>query len=1316
MDGPSDFAKEIDSMFDGDHTNRPSSSSSIHSMGVPPARAPLSWARRPTSQSSERPSSRNRPLSMVAAENAAVRTSTPAEQAPSDQTTSRDQISQALAGKDPSWFRQTADRGQSSAAYRRNQVEDQDTLDMSSMRAQLPGMSRKGSTEPAKETSDSGPTSPTSRLQAKLASPLALSPAQRLEPPTPTPEPSGEKDVTAGGRASPTRPSSPTRPLSPTKGMGGFVQSAMMKRSDSVKRWSVNSPAGLQRADSVVSPRPGHARSHSRHNSTFCDDSVTPTTSRPTSSLDTRDSEIQEKPTAKEETPVAETKEEEEQTALPVSPTKTMDPRRWSPTKASWLDAQLNRPESPKAKATPPTSHQPAWMVELNKAKASKANVGGDGIDRASSVARKHEVKTGGLMRSTPMGANVRPGAIGGTGGPLSPRLPSDEKLPVSTLRGTLVKRGSETGSLEGGESSTPTKTKPATPPKKDLDFRGNLKPRQAPATGTSGPPEEFKNVFGTLRRTKTQNYVAPDELKSNILRGKAGLNNAGGPKPSERKDELKEAILKKKDDFKKAQQEGHGVTKAPAPSTSEKPLPEALAKKLEIKRSATISKRDSATSDAAPENPSGISDSNRSRAISSFSRSDSAGARPLPSPKPTISAENEPPVSLPALHKEVSAPARLQGRVGGGALADRFNPALAGILARGPPGAGASSDAAKSSSVPASQTAPRETEPEAPSGPGPQLTHMTKSRARGPKRKAPSSIAKLSEDTKTTSEAPSASQKPALESPPITQQERFEPRPEVAKVSDPVKQDKPVLAPKSQVVSLADSSKKSVSEKKPEMAPVGHVISLVDSSKKPSEEEAKPAGQPIFKTRARSPTKVHEQVAALAAKSQSSSTPTEKEEAVSRPASPTKNVLKRISKFIDEPVQVGSPADTNKSLPPSPAKSLPPSPVKSRALPEPTPSASRDKKSDDKVDAEPVVSVRNGRNLFGGASFGFAAPVSSKPADPTPEPVVKTQPQRPRTPPQLSNRPLPAPPVMSPPPASPVRSPMTKYNMEVTALLTDFFGHSRPRRSYNVDAADILMQRPPAGSTITTRQAQLFQVSGDGKKVPVSAHYERVLFEREMYLCTHTFTTEAGKKMSEVYFWTGDEVPESTVQDAQLFAQRDARSYGGKLIKLTQGKESPEFLQALGGIVTVRRGSSNKYDSLAPNMLCGRRYRGQITFDEVDFSPSSLCSGFPYLITQQGKCYLWKGKGSDVDELSCARLIGMDLALMGELEEVEDGDEPAGFWNIFDGGARLGSADHWRLKPNYDKYCGRLFRSDAADRKQVCPTLPLSSASVSRN
>jgi hypothetical protein len=1313
MDSSRDYTKENDSPFDADSKQ---TTSGVATAAISaPTRGPLSWQRRPQSQASDR--RKSRPLSVVAAENAASRTSTPAEPSPSEQNPSRDQIAQALAGKDPNWFRQTADRGQGSAALRRNQVEDSDTLDMASLRAQLPGMSRESPSQPLREAAEIRPASPGTR--AKLGSPLILSPAQRLEPPTP--EASSQKEITAGGRTS------PTRPLSPTKGMGGFVQSAMMKRSDSVKRWSVNSPAGLQRADSVVSNRSSidnthrtsTTLSHSRQNSMLRDGSVTPTrssrptsrgtttpTSRPTTSHD-QQQDMPDKGSRDDEKPVTEDKAQEDE-VLPMSPSKTMDPRRWSPTKSSWLDAALNKPESPKPKPTPPSSQQPAWMVELNKSKAQKSNIGSPDVGATSPVARRHEVKTGGLMKSSPMGAGVKPAPIGAS--TLSPRLPSGDKPAIGGLRSNLTRQASNKSEPEGAApSSIPTKTKPRTPPKKDPDFRGNLKPRQAPSgAGASEAPDELKNVFGKLRRTQTQNYKAPDELKNNILRGKAALNVTGGPKPSDRKDEFKEAILKKKEEFKKAQDEGRSIAKAPKP-TDEKPIPEGLLKTMEMKRSGTISKRDSATSDVPPDAPSGTK-SNRPSTISSVSRSDSAGTTQIPARKPSVSTENEPPAGMPTLHKEVSAPGRLQGRAAAGGLAGRFNPALAGILARGPPGVGSGAPKGSAGSTP--QTTSGGAEPEASPGPGPQLTHMTKNRARGPKRKAPSTLAN------TTNDAKAVEQAPAAKTPTPPQQEKFESRPETAIAAEPVKLDKPVAAPKPQVVSLVDSSKTLAQKEKPTSA--AQVISLVDSSKKkPVEEEPAPSGQPISfaqPTLSRARTRsIHEKVAALVAQTQPTAKPAATDEITSQPPSPRKLNVKRISKFLDDPVQVETASDAPKARTPSPTKlgrfafeadapsdtsrPLPPSPTRSRPLPVPTTAGpSRTPSADDKVDSEPVVSVKNAKNLFGGAAAKSPEISRFKPVPASPKPAAESQ--RPRTPPNLSSRALPPPPEAEV--ASPPMSPMTKYNREISAVLTSFFGPERPKRTYNADAADILMRRPTAGSRVKTQQAQLYQVSGDGKKQPVAAHNERVLFEREMYLCPHTFTNEAGKKVTEVYFWAGDEVSESAVQDAQVFLQREARSFGGKLVKLTQGKETPEFIQALGGIVIVRRGSSNKYDSLAPNMLCGRRYHGQIAFDEVDFSPSSLCSGFPYLITQQGKCFLWKGKGSDVDELSCARLIGMDLALMGELEEVEDGNEPDRFWRIFDGGSRLGSADHWRLKPNYDKYCGRLFKSDAADRKQV--------------
>ncbi|KXH34462.1 gelsolin [Colletotrichum simmondsii] len=1462
--------KENDSPFDAESKR---SSVTSPTGGVQGAR-PLSWQRRPNSQHSDR--SKSRPLSVVAAENA-TRTSqnpTPDPSSATEQTFSRDQISQSLGSKDPAWFRQTADRASvGSAANRKSQVEDTDINDMSSMRAhQLPGMSRSSSTDLSAE--QSSPTKDT-----RLGSPLSLSSSQRLDPPAEISEndPTAlrRKSIIGSGR------SSPTRPVSPTKGMGGFVQSAMMKRSDSVKRWSVTSPPGLVRADSAASSRP---ESRSRPQSMYMrDGAATPTgsshsrslsrpASRPTSrhSNQEQQDEIETTPKAPAAAPPPEAKpeakpdvkldtkldnkeEDNKDVTPPSSPSKTMDSRRWSPTKASWLETALNKPESPKPKP-PPVSNQPAWMVELNKAKAHKAANPSADLGRSGSVSsQKHEVNVGGLMRSSPMGSHVSKPSVSGLKGIYAPPVQTHKtggSISSPSFRTSTIKSPAGEDKPEGDslpldipkrssvtDSPSVAKVKPETPPKKD--FRAGLKSRNVSGDAASSkePANELQNVFGNLRRTKTQNYVAPDELKNNISRGKAALNITGGPKPSERKDEFKDAILKKKQDFQAAQSQGKGVVRTKS-NASENPVPEALLKRHALSKS--ISGRSDATSPSAIEHRKSVSerpkssyrdDSNESVASlrSPSVKSPSARSPSLKSPSIKSPVESGPTAEV---QKESIAPGRLQGRAAAGGLAGRFNPALAGLLARGPPpmASNGGRDAEKSEE---SSGAPAE-----PTAPGPQLTHMTKGRARGPRRKAPSSkapsAAAPSAEVASESKPSPSALSPAKEESPVVE----------AAVKSPAKEAP--MSIQAQVAAQA-AAKNRPAPLKPFGTP--SEVPAEKPAEKSPEKPILPAKEedPVSKRRSRSPT-MKLQASPIKPVEEKPSEP------ASQPTSPKKLDMKRMSRFFEEnnqsspkpespkrespkmesPPKMSSPPKTaspteespkvespkitspkvasprrespasspsikpkpvfEKPFSPPPQKSeeevrpkpvfeKPPSPVLQRSeevspvktfgrplpepkpsspakpfsdrveeapaptrtfgrpLPEPTPRSptrspvrspppneqfdsphvaplrtfgrplsrpSSPQKSNDRVDSEPVVSVKNAASMFGGAVIR-SPPLEAKSRFESPvSPVQRTD-----TPTRISTRPLPIPPKPSSPTpvASPVRSP-TKSSSEVSSLLDDFFGTPRPQREYRLDTTEVLMNKPRVRD-IQSQGTRLFQITGDGKKMPVQSHNERILFEREMYICAHTFSNEAGWKETEVYFWAGDEVPAATVEDTTLFVNREARSLGGKLVKMRQGRETPEFIMALGGMIITRRGTNTKYDSLAPSMLCGRRTLGQVVFDEVDFSSASLCSGFPFLITQSGMCYLWKGKGSDVDELSCARLIGMDLSLMGELIEIEDGSEPDSFWAIFNDGTKPLSADHWRLKSNYDKYCQRLFRSDASAAKQVTEISPFTQADL---
>lgn len=1214
---------------------------------------------------------------MFAAENAAVRSSTPPTEASSpERAPSRDQISQALAGKDPSWFRQTADRGTNSAAYRKNQVEDADTVDVMSSRARLPGMSRSSSSGPEERAPRQRPKSMISPSKTG-SSVMATADALGLGPPA---------DIQSGQDGSTSGRSSPSRPASPTKGMGGFVQSAMMKRTDSVKRWSVTTP-GLQRGNTVAN--------RNSYDNKSGGDSLGPETvsrpssrsrdsvSRPTSSHAKDASTFPTTSLPEQDTPATPAQkstklEPEVEEPIPTSPSKTMDPRRWSPTKSSWLDAALKRPESPKPKPATTPNNQPAWMVELNKAKAEKAKNPSVDIGRPTATIRKHEVKTGGLSRPAPMGTTVKSPNVGivsspsmTTQKPVTPVLrstgfassvsppaqrasPPNQRPSVPALRTTGLSAPNASNELhsaiqEGSERrvslSDPLSARPDAEPKKD--FRLGLRSRGTTLGNAdkTEPVNELASVFGTLRKTKTQNYKAPDELKDNILRGKAGLNITGGPRPYEKKDEFKDAILKKKADFKQAKEEGRGVavnTKAP----QDQAIPEGLARA----RASTLSRSGTLSSSKDTTAANSLKESSASEAsAASLPKSrevETAAKAGKAAPAPSIK-----------LSTEKTGPERIPGKVGGNALASRFNPALAGLLARGPPGMGGppSKSSGTSPNAGASSTG---NEP----GPGPQLTHMTKNRARGPRRKAPVSSTKSpaavngAVDTQALlAEKEESSVKEVEETKPLS--------PPQAAVQEPALEpvNSPRPSPISRVVSpdgLAARAVADVELRSAEMLP------MVDSSIKVAKQNTASTGTkttPRLSVIAGSPPR-HEQLAV----------DDKKVDAVPSPSTPRKLDMKRMSRFLDE---AQSPPKFEKTPTRSPSPSR-------RALVGLGLSTSFKQSEAERI--ESPVSVKSVSAMFGRA----LTPTKSPKSDDKPVPAPLTL--RPRSTDPSSS-------AMS----SPSRSP-SKTAADVSFMLRKFFGPERPKREYRVDAAEILMNRPKEGATVQTQSYQLFQITEQGKKVPVPAHHERVLFEREMYICSHTFTNAARKKIQEVYFWIGDEVSPAAVEDVQVFVNREAKAMGGDLIKIQQGKETAEFIHALGGILIIRRGSNNKYDSLASNMLCGRQYMGQVVFDEVDFTPATLCSGFPYVISTSGKCYIWKGKGTGINELSCARLIGMDLALMGELTEVDEGNEPENFWDLFGGNKKMSSADHWRLKPNYDKYCGRLFCSEAAGRTQV--------------
>ncbi|SZF04442.1 unnamed protein product [Blumeria hordei] len=272
------------------------------------------------------------------------------------------------------------------------------------------------------------------------------------------------------------------------------------------------------------------------------------------------------------------------------------------------------------------------------------------------------------------------------------------------------------------------------------------------------------------------------------------------------------------------------------------------------------------------------------------------------------------------------------------------------------------------------------------------------------------------------------------------------------------------------------------------------------------------------------------------------------------------------------------------------------------------------------------------------------------------------------------------------------VISKIDKQALEVSdapMIINDFFSEKITQKIFNPDIVETLSLCTDFALNIRTLEVDSFQISSSGKKQQVPNQQKRILFEENQYYYIHKFMDQAGQVFIKAYWWIGGQVPMILIEEAEKITHSESQTAGAELQILQQGKESAEFIFALDGIIITHRGSSHKYDSLAPRVLCGRKYMGQIVFDEVDYSLQSLCSGFPYLVsTNLGKCYLWKGKGSSVDELSCARLVGMEFGLTGEIEEIEDGKEPPSFIRLFNEDTEIPiSASYWEMKPKCCSY-----------------------------
>lgn len=424
----------------------------------------------------------------------------------------------------------------------------------------------------------------------------------------------------------------------------------------------------------------------------------------------------------------------------PASPTKTYNQKRWSPTKNTWLSGAIEKlPGQIAASPTQNVFQPPVGSLNRSPTREGSFRKGETSPSRENSLreSREERIRARLAAQAVPRRnsqatekPDLRSAFIKPTVNPkplsLASKTEKDEAAAVDSATEPepspeepkeIAKYDEPEQQEEETAVSEPTSAeekRASNPPEKPAQkpvferFTSNTTPvdprelrtRQMSFDEKADVP--FLGARSQLRPSRTQNYRAPDELKETILAGKAGLISKGGPQNYKAPNELKQRVLAAKGSLHAS----GGPQKLVRPD----PLKEQVASaRGALKQSGIVL---SPTKPFVAPKP---------QSIAGATGSDAKPRPPMKEPsKSTFDVHSEksddpiPPKPVPV--KQPSAPGRLEKP---GGLADRFNPGLAGLIARGPMGA------PRPGGMPGTSTATDSADDGEPKK-GPELTHVS--------------------------------------------------------------------------------------------------------------------------------------------------------------------------------------------------------------------------------------------------------------------------------------------------------------------------------------------------------------------------------------------------------------------------------------------------------------------------------------------------------------------------------------------------------------------------------------------------------------
>lgn len=211
-----------------------------------------------------------------------------------------------------------------------------------------------------------------------------------------------------------------------------------------------------------------------------------------------------------------------------------------------------------------------------------------------------------------------------------------------------------------------------------------------------------------------------------------------------------------------------------------------------------------------------------------------------------------------------------------------------------------------------------------------------------------------------------------------------------------------------------------------------------------------------------------------------------------------------------------------------------------------------------------------------------------------------------------------------------------------------------------------------------------------DFAKVEVPQELHGHFYGGDSYIVLHTVTPPSGKPAEVIYFWQGRESSTDEKGASALLAKELDDHLGGTpvQVRVVQGKEPAHFRALFHGRMVVHAGGkasgftnrddSDSYDTDGVSLFHVKGTNAENTVAaQVEEVASSLNSGDCFILVTPTSVYEWQGSGSSDAERSVASSIAATLKKGRPSVVVQEGEEPAEFWETLGGKGDYAKTKH---------------------------------------